>query len=92
MTAWVKQCKFAKCRGVHKSFGVGVQKEMAKGYYQSIMQIAFSDLLGSRHMDETFPAEKQKNTPVFCEQFCRYFQSDNEHAAQGEKQQQSAEE
>jgi hypothetical protein len=37
MTAWVKQCKFAKCRGVHKSLGVGVQKETAKGYYQSIM-------------------------------------------------------
>jgi hypothetical protein len=44
-------------------------------------------------MDETFPGRKaKKNTPVFCEQFCRYFQSDNEHAAQGEKQQQSAEE
>ena len=46
---------------MHKSFGVGVQKEMAKGYYQSIMLLAFSDLLGSRHMDETFPGRRKKH-------------------------------
>jgi|UniRef100_A0A804RIJ7 hypothetical protein len=92
--AWVKHCEFAKCQ--HKSFGVGVQKQAAKGCYRSIMVLAFSVLSGSRHMDETFPSRKakqKKKTPVFFEQLCRrYLHSDNEYAdaGQGENQQLSA--
>jgi hypothetical protein len=65
--AWVKHCEFAKCQ--HKSFGVGVQKQAAKGCYRSIMVLAFSVLSGSRHMDETFPSRKAKQSKKKKRQF-----------------------